>query len=61
MIAKCPASAATLREYKTRILRVLVHLQQHLDESLALEELAAVACFSPFHFIFIVGRNAGYF
>ncbi|MBI1750368.1 MAG: AraC family transcriptional regulator [Acidobacteria bacterium] len=29
---------------------MLVHVQQHLDEPLPLEELAAVACFSPFHF-----------
>jgi AraC family transcriptional regulator len=50
MITKHQASEATLRDYKTRILRVLVHLQQHLDEAPALEELAAVACFSPFHF-----------
>jgi AraC family transcriptional regulator len=41
---------ATLRDYKMRMLRVLVHIQQHLDDALALEELAAVACFSPFHF-----------
>ena len=40
----------TLRDYKARLLRVLVHIQQHLDAPLALEELAAVACFSPYHF-----------
>ncbi len=40
----------TLDGYKRRILRVLVHIQQHLDKSLSLEELAGVACFSPYHF-----------
>jgi AraC family transcriptional regulator len=33
-----------------RILRVLTHIQEHLDEVLDLEELARVACFSSFHF-----------
>jgi len=36
--------------YAARILRVLVHLQSRLDDELSLDELAAVACFSPFHF-----------
>ncbi len=40
----------TLRDYQRRMLRVLVHVQQHLDEPLALSELAALACFSPYHF-----------
>ena len=40
----------TFEDYRARILSVLVFIQQHLDESLALDELAAVAHFSPFHF-----------
>ncbi len=40
----------TLQDYKRRMLRVLVHIQQHLDDTLRLEELAALACFSPYHF-----------
>ncbi len=40
----------TERSYKERILRVLVHIQDHLDEAVSLEELAAVAHFSPYHF-----------
>jgi AraC-like DNA-binding protein len=40
----------TLQDYKRRMLRVLVHIQQHLDEPLSLEERARLACFSPFHF-----------
>ena len=40
----------TLSDYKRRLLRVLVHIQQHLDERLGLGELAGVACLSPYHF-----------
>ena len=42
--------AATQRDYKQRLLRVLMHLQRHLDAPLSLEDLATVACFSPHHF-----------
>ncbi len=41
---------ATQRDYRERIIRVLVHIQQHLDEELTLAELADIACFSAFHF-----------
>jgi AraC family transcriptional regulator len=40
----------TAETYKERILRVLVHIQGHLDEALCLDDLAAVAYFSPYHF-----------
>jgi AraC family transcriptional regulator len=40
----------TEQSYKERILRVLVHIQNHLDEAISLEELARVAHFSPHHF-----------
>jgi AraC family transcriptional regulator len=40
----------TLDDYKRRMLRVLVHIQQHLDDPMPLGELAAVACFSAYHF-----------
>src|ERR1035437_8618933 len=40
----------TLQDYKSRLLRVLVHIQQHLDDALGLHELAGLACFSPYHF-----------
>ena len=40
----------TEKDYKERMLKVLVHIQQHLDEALVLEELAEIAHFSPFHF-----------
>ncbi|MBN1825511.1 MAG: AraC family transcriptional regulator [Candidatus Eisenbacteria bacterium] len=32
------------------MLRVLVHIQRNLDRDLSLEELARIACFSPYHF-----------
>jgi AraC family transcriptional regulator len=41
---------STVESYYERILRALVHIQGHLDESLDLNELARVACFSPYHF-----------
>ena len=54
---------ATLEDYQERLNRVLLHIQQHLDEPLSLEVLARVACFSQFHFhrIFaaFVGETAG--
>jgi AraC family transcriptional regulator len=45
-----PKHTTTWNDYKERILRVLTHIQVHLDETLDLEELARVACFSSFHF-----------
>jgi AraC family transcriptional regulator len=45
-----PRHKTTWNDYKERILRVLIHIQEHLDEALDLEELARVACFSSFHF-----------
>jgi len=40
----------TSEDYRVRMLRVLVHIQQNLDGPLPLEELASIALFSPFHF-----------
>jgi len=37
-------------EYERRIHRVTAHIDRHLDQTLDLESLAAVANFSPFHF-----------
>ncbi|ACL05887.1 transcriptional regulator, AraC family [Desulfatibacillum aliphaticivorans] len=36
--------------YEERIIRVQMFIQDHLDDPMTLEELAKVACFSPFHF-----------
>lgn len=40
----------TEQTYKERMLRVLVHIQQHLDDALELNDLAGLAHFSPYHF-----------
>jgi len=49
----------TLRFYKQCVLRALIHIQQHLDESLSLEELARLACLSPFHFHHVFSGMTG--
>jgi len=43
-------SASTRREYAARMNRVVDYIQDHLADPLNLEQLAAVACFSSFHF-----------
>ncbi len=50
MSASRPKHKTTWNDYQERILRVLNHIQEHLDAALELEELARVACFSSFHF-----------
>jgi AraC family transcriptional regulator len=45
-----PIRETTLRDYKQRLLRVLVLIQERLDGPLELEMLAARACLSPYHF-----------
>ncbi|MGA2185428.1 MAG: AraC family transcriptional regulator [Bryobacteraceae bacterium] len=40
----------TLNSYQERMGRVLVHIQNHLDEPMPLDQLAGVASFSPWHF-----------
>src|SRR6266404_6252717 len=44
------ATESTRNEYAARMNRVVDHIQSHLADPLNLERLAAVACFSPFHF-----------
>jgi AraC family transcriptional regulator len=41
---------STEQDYRERIARTLVYIQQHLDDDLDLDKLAAVAAFSSFHF-----------
>ena len=50
---------STREYYEERILRVQLHLQQHQDQALSLEELARVACFSPYHFHRIFSAMVG--
>ncbi len=45
--------------YHERILRVMVYVQDHLDDELSLDHLAGVACFSPYHFHRIFRGIAG--
>jgi AraC family transcriptional regulator len=40
----------TQQTYRERMLKVLVYIQNHLDEAMTLDELARVAYFSPYHF-----------
>lgn len=39
-----------VEEYVKRIMKVLVFIEENFNEDLTLEELAKVACYSPFHF-----------
>ncbi|MDA3850377.1 MAG: AraC family transcriptional regulator [Spirochaetaceae bacterium] len=39
-----------MSDYTSRINRVLDYMEQHLDSSLTLDNLAREACFSPYHF-----------
>lgn len=41
---------STLQTYRQRLLVVLVHIGEHLEDDLSLEELAGISHFSPFHF-----------
>jgi AraC family transcriptional regulator len=36
--------------YQERMLKVVNHIQRHLDQPLHLPDLAALACVSPYHF-----------
>ncbi len=37
-------------DHRQRIRRVAAHIDEHIDDKLSLQSLAAVACLSPFHF-----------
>lgn len=49
----------TAADYRKRINAVMHHVQAHLDRSWSLEELAAMAGFSPYHFHRIFRAMAG--
>jgi AraC family transcriptional regulator len=44
------AAARTVEDYAGRVERVHAYLAAHLDADVDLDRLAAIACFSPFHF-----------
>jgi len=50
---------STRADYEDRLLRTKRYIESHLDEPLSLEELARVACFSPFHFSRIYTAMSG--
>lgn len=39
-----------MEEYKKRIIRIIKYIDEHLDDDLSLEKVAAVGAYSPFHF-----------
>lgn len=39
-----------MEEYKRRIIRIIKHIDNHLDDDLSLEKVAALGAYSPFHF-----------
>lgn len=45
--------------HQERILKVLIYIQNHLDEDLSLEKLASIAHFSAFHFHRIFSAHTG--
>lgn len=47
------------QDYQTRINRAMDYIGAHLNQGLRLEDLARVACFSPFHFHRIFAAMAG--
>lgn len=49
----------TRLEYGQRVARVAAYIADHLDEELALDRLAEIACFSPYHFHRIYREIAG--
>ena len=51
--------ATTEQDYRERIVRSLLYVQDHLDDELRLDDLASVAAFSAFHFHRIVRGMVG--
>ncbi len=51
--------------YRSRINKVIDYVNNNLDKSFSIEELALVACFSPFHFhrifVAVTGESLNYF
>lgn len=39
-----------VEHYEKQILKVLIHIDENLDEKINIENLANIACYSPFHF-----------
>lgn len=41
---------STLQSYQNRLRKASSYIESHLDEEISLDRLAAITCFSPFHF-----------
>ena len=39
-----------IQDYAKRIIKVLIYIEDHIDEEITMNDLAKVACHSPFHF-----------
>jgi AraC family transcriptional regulator len=57
-VAKPPA-ATTLNDYEGRVNAALDWITLHLDQSISLQQIAAIAHFSPFHFHRIFRAQTG--
>lgn len=44
-------SPATIVDCRQRVNRVILHINQNLDQKCGLDKLAETACFSPYHFL----------
>ena len=46
-------------QYVKQILNVLIYIESHIEDEITIEELAKIACYSPFHFYRIFHAIAG--
>jgi AraC family transcriptional regulator len=44
-------SSETVIDHRQRVTRAMAHINQNLDQDILLDQIAAVACYSPFHFL----------
>lgn len=49
----------TEKTYRQRILKVMMHIGEHLDGDLSLDAMARMSCFSPYHFHRVFREQAG--
>ena len=40
----------SVEDYVRSVLKALIYIEEHLDEELTIEEIAKIACYSPYHF-----------
>ncbi len=49
----------TPESYRHRLLKVMLYIEEHLDDELTREKLSEIACFSPYHFHRVFTAFAG--